>query len=86
MSRNLDAIKTFFDPHPGFAGAMIPIPEAVRKVANELSEKTMSLRDAIAKIQAVTEGIVSIAENYDFISLKLDSNGMCHRFRVIRFK
>lgn len=87
MNRSLDAIKTFFDPHPGFAGAAIPIPEAVRRVANELNGKTASLRDAIARIQAVTKGRVSVAENYDFIYLELtESNGTRHGFRVISFK
>lgn len=87
MSRSLDAVKTFFDPHPGYAGAMIPIPEAVRRVANQLTGKTVFLHDAVAQIQMVTKGMVSVPEDYDFISLKLTENdGTCHSFRVIRFK
>ena len=87
MNRNLDAVKTFFNPHPGFTGAMIPIPESVRKVANELDGKSMTLREAIARIQTVTKGKVSIANNYDFISLEItEASGIRHRFRVISFK
>ena len=87
MNRNLDAVKTFFNPHPGFTGAMIPIPESVRKVANELDGKSMTLREAVARIQAITKGKVNIANNYDFISLEItEANGTRHAFRVIRFK
>lgn len=86
MSRNLNAVKTFFDPHPGFGGAIIPIPEAIKRVADELSGKTMSLRNAVAKIRKATKGKVSIVQDHNFILLELtSSNGMCHAFRVIRF-
>ena len=87
MKNNLDAVKEFFDPHPGFGGAMIPIPKPVRKVANEINGKSMTLREAVAKIQAVTKGEVSISNNYDFVSLKIkEKSGVRHCFRVIRFK
>ncbi len=87
MSKNLDNVKTFFDPHPGLAGARIPIPEKVRMVANELSGKSMTLCEAVARIQAATSGKVSIANNYDFILLEIiEANGVRHGFRVVRFK
>lgn len=87
VSKNLDSIKNFFDPHPGSAGTAIPIPAAVKRVANELSGKSMSLRSAIAKIQAVTSGKVDVAKNYDFIKLEIsEDNGIKHSFRVISFK
>lgn len=85
MSRNLDAIKTFFDPHPGFVGATIPIPAAVRKVANDLNGKSVSLREAVAKIQAITSGKVSVRNGWIALELR-ESNGTRHMFRVIRFK
>ncbi len=87
MADQLDQEKTFFDPHPGLAGALIPIPEKVRKIANELDGKSMSLREAIALIQAVTKGAVSVAKKFDFISLEItEKSGVRHMFRVIRFK
>ena len=87
MARNRNAVKTFFDPHPGLAGAMIPIPEAVRKVANNLNGKSMTLREAVARIQAVTKGTIRVVERYKFIYLELPgSGGIRHGFRVIRFK
>lgn len=85
MSAELDAVKTFFDPHPGFAGALIPIPGPVRKVANDLNGESMTLREAVARIQAVTNGEVSVKDGW--ISLELHrSDGAWHMFRVIRFK
>lgn len=82
---NLDAVKTFFDPHPGFAGAAIPIPTAVRKTANKLNGKNMSLREAVVKLRAVTSGKVSVKDGW--IALKLrESDDIRHVFRVIRFR
>lgn len=90
MKRDLNAVKTFFDPHPGFAGAAIPIPKEVRKVANNLDGKSMTLFEAVKQIQAVTTGTVSVAEHYDFIALEIfDASGAQyprHYFRVIKFK
>lgn len=88
MKINLDAVKTFFDPHPGFAGALEPISPAVKKVADELNGTTTSLNDAVAKIKAVTTGNVEICK--DFILLetkgKTQYGNAVHTFRVIRFK
>jgi len=85
MKSRLDVIRTFYDPHPGFGGAMIPIPTLVRKVAERLDGKSMTLREAVAKIQKVTKGKIRIRENW--ISLELEeSDTRRHMFRVIRFK
>ena len=76
--------KTFFDPHPGFAGAAIPIPAAVKKVADELNNKSLPLSEAVAMIQATTKGKVSIRDGW--IALVIyEPNGAMHMFRVIRF-
>lgn len=85
MKRNLDKARTFFDPHPGFGGAAISIPVAVQNVAKKLTDGSMSLREAMDKIQAVTGGIVSVKKNW--IGLELQKiNGPRHIFRVISFK
>jgi len=76
--------KTFFDPHPGFAGAIIPIPAAVKKVADGLNGKTMLLQKAVDMIQAVTNGTVSSLDKW--IKLELNENGRRHIFRIICFK
>lgn len=85
MSRNLDEVKTFFDPHPGFAGAAIPIPSAIKKAANQLNGKSMSLRKAVIKLQAVTGGKVSVNDGWIALELR-EPDDIRHMFRVIRFK
>lgn len=82
---DLDEVKTFFDPHPGLLGALAPIPNAVRKVANELNGKKMPLREAVEKIKAVTNGDVSVSVDC-IILLFMSVNGGGHGWRVIKFK
>lgn len=84
MRVNLDSVKTFFDPHPGLAGALIPIPATVRMVARKLNGKSMTLRKTVIKLQAVTDGKVSVKNGW--IALKLKSGYLMHIFMVIRFK
>ena len=84
MSIDLDAIKMFFDPHPGFIGATIPIPTAVKNIADKLNGKCMPLREAIDSLKTVTDGILTIKS--DWIALEIsESDGKKHVFRVIRF-
>lgn len=59
---DLDAVKFFYDPHPGYLGAIAPIPDAVKKVADELAGQTMSLREAKAKIQQVASGKIIVRD------------------------
>ena len=82
---NLDEVKEFFDPHPGLAGATIPIPARVKKVADKLNGKKMSLRKALAAIRRVAKGKVSVY--MDNIMLWLGKPGeVQYHFRVIRFR
>lgn len=84
--------KRFYDPHPGLAGASIPIPEAVRLVANNLAEREfVELNEAVQQIQnACPEGKVHVFE--DMISLRVGQiqHGMLtypqHSWRVIRLE
>lgn len=85
---NLDEVKTFYGPHPGFAGAAIPIPEAVKKVADALNGKKLSVRKAIQKIRKVTNGNLRVViMDISFIMLEIKTeDGARHGFRVICFK
>lgn len=85
---DIDAKRTFFDPHPGSAGAAVRIPDSIRSVANKLDGQTMSLRDAVRKLEAVGVGRVSIVSEHGYIALRLgsDPNRARHVFRVIRYK
>lgn len=84
----LDEVKTFFDPHPGLAGATIPLPKAVLKVVEDLNGKSMTLRKATARIRQVTTGKVSTSKDHKHIFLEIvePSSGIRHVFRVIRFR
>jgi hypothetical protein len=83
---DLTVEATFLDPHPGFMGAAIPIPEPVRLAANDLAGRTMRLADAIAALKAVTDGEVWAVAQYRYIGLRIkEPSGREHHFRVIRY-
>lgn len=92
MSRSktvdLDAPRTFFDPHPGFAGAAIPIPGPIKKVADELDGQTMPLREAVDRLRAVGIGTIKVVPEYDYIALRLGGGDryVGHLFRVIKYR
>jgi len=91
---DLDAPRTFFGPHPGFAGAAIPIPAAVKKVADELDGQTLPLREALARLRAATTGTIEVNQRppltHGTIFLKLKGEGKyadgLHMFRIISFR
>ena len=83
---DLNKLKTFYDPHPGFAGAFFSIPTAVREVAEELNRKTMTLGEALAKVRAVTAGKVEIVKKHNYISLEVTTDSWRSYYRVIRYR
>lgn len=83
---DLNRVVTFYDPHPGFLGAASPLPGAVKKVVDELDGKTMSLREAVTKFQAVTGGKITVERDCLFLRLGSDANYAAHVFRLIRYK
>lgn len=95
MAIRNDTQVTLYDPHPGFAGAMIPIPAAVKRVADALDGQTLPLGEAVARIQAVTSGHVEAVTDiaHQYISLWIGAGSspygqrwLGHSFRVIRFR
>jgi hypothetical protein len=80
-------MATFHDPHPGFLGAAVPLPAAVKKVADDLDGKTMPLDEAIALIKAAApDGEVIVRA--DAVLLKMKGDGVRHAehmWRVIKF-
>ena len=87
---DLDKVVEFYDPHPGFAGAAIRIPEPVRKAADEISGKRMPLREALELLRKATDEELEVIEKYNYIMLKIkgwgDWRGALHTFNVIRFR
>ncbi|MBI5398587.1 hypothetical protein HZB03_03930 [Candidatus Woesearchaeota archaeon] len=79
-----------YDPHPGFMGAAIPLPEPMKKIARQLEGKVMSLEETIEMISPVaTEagGTLEIVEKYKFIGFRVkERSGREHYFRLIRYK
>ncbi len=85
-SIDLDELKTFYDPHPGLRGAVLPIPLEVKKVAGRLNGKTLSLREALSKIREVTTGKVEVVGGCDYISLDITTDHLRNFYCVIRYK
>lgn len=83
---DLDKLMHFYEPHPGFAGATIPIPSPVKKIADDLDSKTMSLHDAVARIEAVTDGKVDVDSKYKNIGLSISYGTTTHVWRVIKYR
>ncbi len=86
---DMNVPREFFDPHPGFAGAAIPIPGPIKRVADALDGQTLSLKEAVSRLQAVGIGTVEVVPEHDYIGLRLgDTSGryVSHFFRVIRFR
>lgn len=91
-------MKTFYDPHPGFAGAAIRLPDVVRLVAKGMDGKTMELDKAMDIIQDAANNLVAdgtfgsaeVMDHENYIGLTLcDGDEMSypkHSFRVIRYK
>ena len=85
---DLDSPRTFYNPHPGFAGAAIPIPVAIRRIAEDLDGQTLSLRKAIHRLEKAEIGEISVVAELNFIKLLLDGDKKyrCHIFRVICYR
>jgi hypothetical protein len=52
-------VKTFFDPHPGRAGAAIRLPDVVRLVAKGMDGKEMELEKAVSILQDAANNLVA---------------------------
>ncbi|MBI4434359.1 hypothetical protein HY635_00870 [Candidatus Uhrbacteria bacterium] len=97
-----DTIVTFYDPHPGFAGAVIPIPAEIKEVADDLDGRVLPLGDALRWLRAAAKcvqqhGIVNADIEvvsyitHQWIRLRLYERGpkeqeRLHVFRVINFR
>lgn len=80
--------RTFFDPHPGFLGAAIPIPSPIKAVADALAGQTLPLREALQRLKDVGIGEIELHADQGWIALRLDGGARyaSHLFRVIRFR
>lgn len=87
---DMDTPYTFFNPHPGFAfaGAAIPIPGPIKKVADILDGETFSLREAVARLEEIGIGRIEVVPQHTYIALWLDGGRRyaTHMFRVICYR
>ena len=92
MSKKDKNLKKFYDPHPGFGGAIVPLPSKIKQVADWLNGKRLSINVAVKKIKKAT-GVHSKVEVKDgwiclwIGNLNLEQGkGPLHTFKVISFK
>ncbi len=83
---DLNELRTFYDPHPGLMGALVPIPPEVKRVAEELSGKNLTLGEALDRLRAVTTGKVELVSMSNYIGLDVMINGLRNYYRVIRYR
>ena len=86
---DMDKLRVFYDPHPGFAGAAVPIPQKIKQVADALSGQTMSLREAVKRLRATQVGLIEVVPDRNFIRLSLtDPTGryVAHIFCAIKYR
>lgn len=84
----------FYDPHPGFLGAAVPCPEEVRRAAEALADKVLSVDKALARLRAATRlpgkaeiSAQDVSPTEGWIRLLWETpSGMIHIFRLIRYE
>lgn len=82
---------TFYDPHPGFKGCLIPLPVHMKTTVDWLSGRTMTLDEAMEVLKNAVDdsGIekATLKLHDDWISLKMGewSDPPVHAWRLIRF-
>lgn len=80
-----------YDPHPGFAGAALPLPSAMKNAADRLNGKKMSLDEAVKELSEVAEkigGTIEVVDKYNCIKFQLGeiSHPPVHIYRLIKYK
>jgi hypothetical protein len=88
--KNIKQLVELYDPHPGFSGAVVPLPKQLKKVADSLNGKRIVLEDVLKMITHEAEkegGSVNLVDDYNYIkySYKQDT-GKQHHFRLLRYK
>ncbi len=91
MTQNLKQKVTFYDPHPGFGGAIIPLPRPLKVIAEKLNGQNITLEEALGLIELAANKLavhkeVSIVEDYKYISFRYGDGRAIHSFRLIRYR
>lgn len=81
-------LKHFYDPHPGFGGPVVRLPEILKQAVLKLDNKVL-------KIDEVVEDLIKVAKQFDAnIAIKegmitatiKTSDGYIHSWRLIRYR
>lgn len=86
---NLKQKITFYDPHPGVGGPVVPLPASIKKIADELQGKTMTLEEALARITPPANelnGSVNINDEFECVSFSYKNDVGTHHWRLIRYR
>ncbi len=87
---NLNQKVELYDPHPGFAGAAVPLPQPMKILADGLAGQSMTLEQALKIIAPAAEklgGVAAVVEKFDYISFTYhERSGRTHLFRLLRYK
>lgn len=78
-----DIVK-FFEPHSGFSGALIPLPDGVKNLANYLDGRRLSLADAVSQFTMATDGVIRARDG--LITLELQREILTHHWGLIRYR
>ena len=85
-STDPDRTVTLYAPHPGIGGAAVPLPSIVKRIADALDGQTLTLRAAVACLQAVAPGSVYADDKGGAILLRIGASPPMHLWRVIRYR
>lgn len=74
---DMDVLREFYNPHPrSLPGAVIPFPKEIKKVADDLNGKRLSLKEAVARLRAVRSGAIDVIAKDNYIRLTItDKDG-----------
>jgi len=91
MNQNsLNQKVELYDPHPGFGGAVVPLPKIMKDLADGLNGKVMSLETVLDEISLTAKksgGYTRLVEEHEFIAFGYkEQSGREHFFRLIRYK
>jgi hypothetical protein len=78
----------FYNPHPGFGGALLPLPTSMKRLADSLDGQVMTLEQAIEKLTPAAkelDGILGIVEEYRYIGFEFRKD-MTHSYRLIDYE
>jgi len=75
----------FYDPHPGFGGAMVPLPKLMYAAAHEMNWQVMAVDKALEKLRQLAEQLNGrVKDSEGFISFEYRSGSFVHGYRLFK--